>query len=132
MAHSHQVTVVEQNPDALRRLGTRHNCKIVLGSGIDEDVLVKAGIAETDAFFSVTRGDNTNIMAAQIAQINYGVKHICIRVADPNRAEAYRRMGFFCLTPSLIVAGIMRDWVEGTELKPADQYNVLPAELEVN
>ena len=70
-------------------------------------------------------------MAAQVAKINYGVKHICIRVADPNRAEAYRKMGFFCLTPSNILAGMMADWLNGAPYKTADLYNIMPPELEV-
>jgi len=131
LAHQHQVTIIEQNPDALRRLGQRHNCKIVIGSGIDEDVLVRSGIEKCDAFFAVTRGDNTNLMAAQVANINYNVEKICIRVADPNRAEAYRRLGFYCLTPSLIMAGMMRDWILGEPIQVADTYNTLIKELEV-
>ena len=34
----------------------------MIGSGIDEDVLERAGIQNADAFFALTRGDNSNIM----------------------------------------------------------------------
>lgn len=128
----HQVTIIEQNPEALRRLGIRHNCKIVLGSGIDEDVLERANVGTCDVFFAVTRGDNTNLMAAQVAQMSYGVKKLCIRVADPVRADAYNKLGFFCITPANLLAGFMRDWVEEKEFQPIDGYNMLPKELELN
>lgn len=131
LSSTHQVTIIEQNPTALRRLGARHNCKIIIGSGIDEDTLEKAGIRDADAFFSLTRGDNSNLMAAQIAHIKYKVKNICIRVADPNRAEAYRKLGYFCVTSSALLAGMMLDWINGNDYKPVDTYNVLPKELEV-
>ena len=130
LSQHHSVTVVEQNPEALRRLGQRHNCKVVIGSGIDEDTLVKAGIASADAFIAVTRGDNTNLMAAQIADVNYGVKRICIRVADIHRAEAYRSLGYFCITPSSIISGMMHDWMDGNDYLRIDEYNVLPKEME--
>ncbi len=131
LAQQHSVTIVEQNPEAIRRLGQKHNCKVVIGSGIDEDVLLRAGIEQADAFFAVTRGDNTNLMAAQVAKINYGVKNICVRVADPARAEAYRQLGMFCLTPCLIIAGMMRDWLTETPYASIDEYNVIPTEMEV-
>lgn len=131
LARQHNVTVIEQNPEAVRRLGTKHNCKVVIGSGIDEATLVMAGIESADAFFAVTRGDNTNLMAAQVAQINYNVKHICVRVADPHRAEAYRNLGLSCITPALIIAGMMRDWLHDSPYEQIDNYNVLPPEMEV-
>lgn len=127
----HQVTIIEQNPEALRRLGYRHNCQIVLGSGIDEDTLERANIAQADAFFALTRGDNSNIMAAQIARLKYKVPRICLRVADPNRAEAYRRLGYFTINPSALISGMMRDWIEEREYSSIDMYNVLPKEMEL-
>jgi trk system potassium uptake protein TrkA len=131
LSREHQVTVIEQNPEALRRLGYRHNCKIVVGSGIDEDVLEKANIQAADAFFAVTRGDNTNIMAAQVARLKYGVERVSIKVADPNRAEVYRNLGYFCITPSALTAGMMKDWVTEAEYQTIETYNVLPKEMEV-
>ena len=129
-AAGHDVTVIEQNPQALRRLGDNHGCRIVIGSGLDEDILLKAGIEAADVFFAVTRGDNTNLMAAQIVKLKYGTE-VCIKVADPLRAEAYRKLGYFCITPSLLTAGMMRDWVLKNDLRPIDQYNALTKELEI-
>lgn len=131
LSQEHNVTIIEQNPAALRRLGYRHNCKVVLGSGIDEDVMLSAGIAEADVFFAVTRGDNSNLMAAQVAQMKYKVPKVCVKVADPNRAEAYRKLGLLCITPSALMAGMMCDWILGRPYEPIDTYNRLPKELEV-
>ena len=131
LQHEHSVTIIEQNYDALRRLGQKHNCSVKIGSGIDEDLLIDAGIAQCDAFFAVTRGDNTNLMAAQIAKIKYNVPNVCVKVADPNRAEAYRKIGYFCITPSALLAGMMLDWITHKPYEAIDTYNVLPKELEV-
>lgn len=130
-ARGHKVTIIEQNPDALRRLGHDHDVEVVLGSGIDEDVLERSGLREADAFFAVTRGDNSNLMAAQIAHRKYGVERVCIKVADPHRAEAYRDLGYFCITASALMAGMMLDWISGDEYRTIDSYNVLPKELEI-
>ncbi|HRF58631.1 MAG TPA: TrkA family potassium uptake protein [Fimbriimonadaceae bacterium] len=131
VSHGHQVTLIEQNPEALRRLGPRHGCQVVIGSGIDEDVLERAGIRNADAFFALTRGDNSNIMAAQLARLKYKVERVCLRVADPNRSEAYKNMGYFCINPSNLISGMMRDWFLGNAYESIDLYNFLPKEMEI-
>ena len=128
-AHGHHVTIIEQNPQALRRLGIKHKCEVVLGSGLDNDILEKAKVSESDVFFALTRGDNTNIMAAQIVKLRFNCPKVCIKVADPLRAEAYRKLGYFCVNPSSLSAGYMCDWLLGTEYQTVDKYNQLSAEL---
>lgn len=127
----HEVTIIEQNSSALRRLGSSAPCPIVIGSGIEEDILVSAGIETADAFFALTRGDNTNLMAAQIVKLKYNCPRVCIKVADPLRAEAYRKLGYFCITPSLLTAGMMRDWINEDPFGVIDGYNEKPKELAV-
>lgn len=126
----HDVTIIEQNPAALRRLGQEPPCPVVIGSGLEDDILLQAGIQEADAFFALTRGDNTNLMAAQIVKLKYNVEKVCIKVADPLRADAYRKLGFFCITPSLLTSGMMRDWINETDYESIAGYNEKPKELE--
>lgn len=129
-SRSHGVTLIERNPEALRRLGKNYPCRIVIGSGLDLDVLEQAGTAECDAFFAVTRGDNTNLMVAQIVQRKFGVQRIAVKVADPQRAEAYRKLGLFCINASALLAGMCRDWLMGTDYETIDKYNTLAEELQ--
>jgi len=130
-SRGHDVTIIEQNPPAVRRLGDKHSCRVVLGSGLDEDTLEEAGIREADAFFALTRGDNTNLMAAQLVKMNYHTPKVCIKVADPLRAEAYRKLGYFCITPSALTAGMMKNWILEEPYGPIDEFNLLPKELEI-
>jgi len=129
-SRGHGVTLIEQNPESLRRLGKSYPCRIVIGDGLDEDVLVKAGINDADAFMAMTRGDNTNLMAAQIVQRKYKVPKVVVKVADPMRAEAYRKLGLYCINASALIAGMCRDWLQGEEFQTIDKYNVLAPELE--
>lgn len=127
----HEVSVIERNPHSLRRIGEDHGAHIVIGNGLDIDVMEAAGIQDADVFFAVTRGDNTNLMAAQIVQRKWGVEKVAVKVADPQRSEAYRKLGLFCINASAILAGMCADWLLGNEYKPVDQYNVLIQELEL-
>lgn len=127
----HEVVVIEQNPSALQRLGRDHGCTIVVGSGLDEDILARAEVEKADVFFALTRGDNTNLMAAQIARLKYNVPKVCVKVADPMRADAYRKMGYECVNPAALTAGFMRDWVLGEPFDAISEYNSLCQEMEL-
>jgi trk system potassium uptake protein TrkA len=128
----HEVTLIDRNPDTVRRrIGDRSDIKVVLGNGLDHDILLKARVSEAHAFFALTRGDNTNLMAAQIVQRRYNVPRAVAKVADPLRADAYRKMGLYVINASALIAGMSVDWLLGNDSRPAEEYNILTRELEV-
>ena len=89
----HTVAVIDQNREALRRLGANFNGRTVAGVGFDRDTLLEAGIEKADAFAAVSNGDNSNILAARVARETFGVKNVVARIYDPGRAEIYQRLG---------------------------------------
>jgi trk system potassium uptake protein TrkA len=89
----HTVAVVDQNPDAFRRLGAGFEGRRVIGLGFDRDTLLEAGIQEAYAFAAVSNGDNSNILAARVARETFGVSNVVARIYDPGRAEVYQRLG---------------------------------------
>jgi trk system potassium uptake protein TrkA len=101
VAEGHQVTIIDRNRLALNRLGPDFSGKVVIGIGIDEDVLRRAGIEQAEAFIAVTDGDNTNVMAAQVARNIFGVPRVICRIYDPLRVEIYRNLGLEIICPTL-------------------------------
>lgn len=89
----HSVAVVDQNPEAFRRLGPSFAGRRVTGVGFDRDTLTEAGISHADAFAAVSSGDNSNILAARVARETFGVEKVIARIYDPGRAEVYQRLG---------------------------------------
>ncbi|SNT32676.1 trk system potassium uptake protein TrkA [Asanoa hainanensis] len=89
----HSVAVIDQNPDAFRRLGPEFGGVIVAGVGFDRDVLREAGIERADAFAAVSSGDNSNIISARLARETFGVSRVAARIYDQKRAEVYERLG---------------------------------------
>jgi trk system potassium uptake protein TrkA len=107
----HQVTVIDRNRDSFTKLGGEYGGQMVLGTGIDEDVLKKAGIERADAFIAVTNGDNSNAMAAQIAQHIFRVPHVVARLYDPVREETYRLLGLNTVCSTVMGADKIREMV---------------------
>jgi trk system potassium uptake protein TrkA len=108
-AESHDVTVVDENPSAFKRLGNNFNGRVEVGTGIDYDVLKRAGADTADGFVAVTDGDNRNVMAALIAQRMFGIKKIVARIYDPPRGQLYRELGIETVCPTTMGAKIVRD-----------------------
>jgi len=89
----HDVSVIDADPDAFRRLGPSFAGTKVTGVGFDQDVLEAADISKADAFAAVSSGDNSNIIAARVARETFGIQKVVARIYDPGRAEVYQRLG---------------------------------------
>jgi trk system potassium uptake protein TrkA len=94
------VTVVDENEDALSRLGENWPGTFLVGHGMDADLLRAAGIEETDAVVVATDGDNTNIVIGQVAQKRFGVECTVVRILDPARADFYNARGLQTVCPT--------------------------------
>jgi len=110
VAQGHQVTVIDFNRQAFSRLGLDFPGDTVLGTGIDEDVLRQAGIEQADAFVATTNGDNTNVMAAQIAKEIFHVPQVICRIYDPKREAFYREtIGLTTISPTRLGVQAIRE-----------------------
>jgi trk system potassium uptake protein TrkA len=89
----HSVAVIDQDPNAFRRLGEDFTGSTVHGMGFDRDTLIAAGIEQASAFAAVSSGDNSNIIAARVARETFGVQNVVARIYDSRRAEVYERLG---------------------------------------
>ncbi|MBV8116562.1 MAG: TrkA family potassium uptake protein [Candidatus Eremiobacteraeota bacterium] len=108
-ADGHEVIVVDENASAFKRLGQKFKGHVVVGTGIDYDVLKRAGAATADGFIAVTNGDNRNIMAALIAQRMFKIKRVVARIYDPPRGQMYRELGVETVCPTTVGAKLIRD-----------------------
>lgn len=89
----HSVAVIDQDPDAFRRLGPDFKGTTVEGMGFDREVLEAAGIRRADAFAAVSSGDNSNILSARVVREIYHVDNVVARIYDQGRAEVFERLG---------------------------------------
>jgi trk system potassium uptake protein len=108
-ADGHEVIVVDEDPSAFKRLPPKFKGHVMVGTGIDYDVLKRAGAATADGFVAVTNGDNRNIMAALIAQRMFKIKRIVARIYDPARGQVYRELGVQTVCPTTVGAKLIRD-----------------------
>jgi len=105
----HNVTIIDRNQESFKRLGAVFNGVQAVGNGFDEKLLKELKIEKQDAFVSVTSGDNTNLMASQIAKKMFKVPRVIARVYDPKRADIYKKLGLDIISGTVLVAAMIRD-----------------------
>ena len=108
----HEVTIIDTDAYSFRRLPATYNGQTLLGNGVDEEVLKKAGIEQADAFIALTQGDNRNIMSTQIAKHIFEVPRVICRIYDPLRQELFSTLGLETISPTTVFAQILKEKLE--------------------
>lgn len=112
-SEGHKVTVLDINPYSFRRIPSNFSGEALIGSGTDEDALIKAGIKQIDIFVAASRVENRNILASQIAQHIFKVPRVVCRIFDPLRQDLYQELGLETSSPTILGAEALREAVGG-------------------
>ena len=109
LGRGHTVSVLDEDPLSHERLDVEFGSsweeaggRFTIGTAMEIDALVEAGVEEADVFIASTNGDNTNLVVAQIAQRKYNVDRVIARVLDPRRAAWYQEQGLQTICPTQI------------------------------
>jgi len=109
LAAGHEVSVLDEDPLSHERLDVgltttweEAGGQFTVGTAIELEALMEAGIDRADVFIASTNGDNTNLVIAQIAQRRFEVDRVIVRVMDPARATWYAEQGLHTISPTKI------------------------------
>jgi trk system potassium uptake protein TrkA len=121
----HRVTIIDEDPGLFKRLPPGYSGNFLEGVVYDEETLLAAGITDADAFVSVTKKDNKNLMAAEVARHVFGVPHVMARLFNPDKEPTYQalRMPFVCGTTLLAQALLERILAPAVRTKAACLFN---------
>jgi trk system potassium uptake protein TrkA len=105
----HEVSVLDSDPLSHERLDKDQTTtwedaggRFTVGTALEIDALMEAGIERADVFVAATSGDNTNLVIAQIAQRRFSVGKVVVRVADPARSAWYGEQGLHTVSPTQV------------------------------
>ncbi|MEA2443691.1 MAG: trk/ktr system potassium uptake protein [Thermoleophilales bacterium] len=119
LAEGHEISVLDEDPEAIAQLEKGQNQgwedmggSFTVGTALEIDALLEAGIDRADAFVASTDGDNTNLVIAQIAQRRFNVETVVVRVLDPARAKWYEEQGLKTVCPTQIAIEMLETAVK--------------------
>jgi trk system potassium uptake protein TrkA len=124
LAAGHTVSVLDKDPLSHERLDAGQPTswedaggRFTVGTAIEIDALLAAGIEEADVFICSTNGDNTNLTVAQIAQKRFGIARVIVRVLDPARSDWYAEQGLHTICPTKVAI----EMFENAVLEPIER-----------
>ncbi len=82
LKESHDITVLDSDASQVSAVVNRLDVKGVVGSGLERDSLLNAGVDTADFFVACTSRDETNILCCVLAK-KLGAKRTIARVRDP-------------------------------------------------
>jgi trk system potassium uptake protein TrkA len=107
LAAGHDVSVLDEDELAHERLDKDQSeswedagGQFTVGTALEMDALLEAGIDRADMFIAATNGDNTNLVIAQVAQRRFAIERVIVRVLDPYRANWYAKQGLNTVCPT--------------------------------
>ena len=105
----HVVSVLDEDPLSHERLDVElgqaweaAGGRFTIGTALEMDALVEAGIGQADVFIASTNGDNTNLVVSQLARLRFEVPKVIARILDPRRAAWYAEQGLHTVCPTAI------------------------------
>jgi trk system potassium uptake protein len=118
LAAGNDVSVLDEDPEAVAQLekGQTQGWEdmggsFTVGTALEIDALMEAGIDNADAFIASTDGDNTNLVIAQIAKKRFNVPKVVVRVLDPARSDWYSEQGLLTVCPTKTAIDMLEDAV---------------------
>lgn len=111
-SEGHDVTLVANSAESLRRLSRTTGVKALIHEGVDVEYLTSIGAVGADALIAVTDDDDLNVMAARVAQEFLGIQHVVARIYDPELAAFYSFRGLRVICPTTTVVGLTRAAME--------------------
>jgi trk system potassium uptake protein TrkA len=99
----HHLTVIDKDRGVLERAARDIHARVVFGDATDPEILRQAGAEKADVVFALTRSENTNLMAAQIAKALFKVPRVVAVVYEIEREQSFHAAGIETL--ALTVAG---------------------------
>ncbi|EGY52748.1 Trk system potassium transporter TrkA [Neisseria shayeganii] len=81
----HDVTVIDNNPEALRSISSKLDVQTLAGNGSSPAVMAEGGAYDTDLLLALTRNDESNLVACKLAATLFNIPNRIARV----RASEY-------------------------------------------
>jgi trk system potassium uptake protein len=120
LAEGHEVSVLDEDPEAIALLNQGdadswedRGGRFTVGTALEIDALLEAGVEQADAFVASTDGDNTNLVIAQLAKRRFNVERVVVRVLDPYRARWYAEQGLQTVCPTQTAIELLEAAVRG-------------------
>jgi trk system potassium uptake protein len=96
----HKVSLIDRTDDAFTGLHPDFRGRTIVGEGLEQDVLHRAGIEHADALVAVTNSDAVNAVVGHIARTVYHIDNVIVRNYDYHRRPLLEAFNLQTVSPT--------------------------------
>ena len=106
-----KVKVIDVNKSICEEFAGRvPSATMIVGDGMQAEVLLEEGLADTDAYVSLTGSDEVNVLSAFLAS-NHSVPSVIAKVNRPELAQMAEKLGLECIvSPQKSVSNVLSSY----------------------
>ena len=107
----HRITIIEKDLETMEHLAEVLPARvtIVYGDGCDPEIQRDAGLAETDLFIALTTHDEVNLVACELAMVNFEVPRTIANVSSPKNKEIFEMLGIEPVSATALIARMVEE-----------------------
>jgi trk system potassium uptake protein TrkA len=105
----HEVTVIELEGGRVETLVAETGVLVIEGDAADLRYLEQAHTERADVFVATTHEDDLNLVACQLARIEFGTKRVISRVNDPKNVEIFQVLGIEAVSSTRLISELIEN-----------------------
>jgi len=105
----HDVTVIELQGGRVETLVAETGVLVIEGDAADLRYLEQAHTERADVFVATTHEDDLNLVACQLARIEFGTKRVISRVNDPKNVEIFQVLGIEAVSSTRLISELIEN-----------------------
>ena len=105
----HEVTVVERTAGRCEALVSENDVLVIEGDACDVRYLEQAHTDRADVFVATTHEDDDNLVACQLAKIEFGVTRAISRVNTPKNVEIFDALGIEGVSSTRLISELLEN-----------------------
>lgn len=106
-SEGHKVTVMDTDEENFRYLPESPDITPIIGDGISNKDLRRAGVEDADVFVAADPSDARNALAAQKARYVFNTPKVVCHMDDSLRQQVYSNLGLLTVGPSQVVSDLI-------------------------
>ncbi|MFO7778722.1 MAG: TrkA family potassium uptake protein [Nitriliruptoraceae bacterium] len=105
----HEVTVIERKASRCEQLVVETDVLVIEGDACDVRYQEQAHTDRADAFVATTHEDDDNLVACQLAKIEFGVRRAISRVNTPKNVEIFAKLGIEPVSSTRLISELLEN-----------------------
>lgn len=134
-AKGYEVVVINRDRAECVRLARQLSATVVCGDASDPGILKEAGAMDADAVLAITPNDQDNLVACELASLQFGVPRAVALANDPDNEEVFEKLGVSAFSTTHIVGSLIEQRAsleQITNLLPVGEGRVNVTEIVVD